>query len=378
MIDKLRNEIPACKNYTYVDVSGRCPMSNPVAATIAEFVSVCQNEGARKDEWVAKVEQVRGKFAAFIEATADEIAFTKNISEGLNIIINGLDYAPGDNIVFVSALEHPNLVYALNHLRARGVEIHDVAMTGYDYNISKICAQVDARTRLVCLSSVSFRSGARVKIKEIADILHKKGVPLLIDSAQSLGIMDINVAELGIDAMAGSIQKGMMGTYGMGVLYCKKEFAEKLVPVFLAKFSVAAEDKREFIQEDPNRVIYAAGARRFEIGNYNYMGIYILDTCLDILMSIGINEIEKKVLGLSGVLIDELVKRGYKVLTPITTAERGGIVSFLPKDPKHVWEQMTEKKIKLSLRGDIVRVSFHVYNNMDDVVNVIKAIDDIR
>jgi cysteine desulfurase/selenocysteine lyase len=110
---------------------------------------------AEKDEYFALVERTRGRFAQLINAHADEVALTKNVSEGLNIVAAGMPWQTGDNVVLCPELEHPNNVYCWLNLRSRGVDVRLVSPRGDRIPIDEMVSRIDARTRVVTAWSFS-------------------------------------------------------------------------------------------------------------------------------------------------------------------------------------------------------------------------------
>lgn len=366
-----RREFPALEKWTYMNVAARCPLPNCVAKALVDYYGVCQEDGAHKQDWLDKTEAVRELFAQLIGAQADEVAYTKNISEGINIIAHGLRLGPGENIVLVPALEHPNIVYSLSHLRNQAVELRLAEARDGAFDTESIIRCIDERTRLVCLSAVSFLTGARADLRRISERCRACEAVLLVDAAQALGILNLDVERYGIDALAASAQKGLLGVYGIGFLYCRQELAEQITPVYLGRAGVHLPDKREFIMGDIERYELAPSAQRFELGNYNYPAVYGLEQSLDFLLQFGMQDIEDQVLDMAEYLLSGLANLGMEVMTPAERYQRAGIVSVRCGSPKKVMEHLTNAGIALSQRGDAVRFSLHMYNNRSDVERVV-------
>jgi cysteine desulfurase/selenocysteine lyase len=123
-------EFPATEQLTYMDVSARGVISRAVRAALDTHLDGRMLGSAEKDEYFALVERTRGRFAQLINAHADEVALTKNVSEGLNTVAASLPWQAGDNVVLCPELEHPNNVYCWLNLRHRGVEVRMVSPRG--------------------------------------------------------------------------------------------------------------------------------------------------------------------------------------------------------------------------------------------------------
>ena len=258
-IAKVRSEFPATEQFVYLDVAARGLISRPVREAIDGHLDQRMAVGADKAALFDQVERTRGRFADFIGAQADEIAFTKNVSDGINAFATALPWQTGDNVVICEALEHPANIFPWRNLVAlKCIEVKIVKPENGRIPLDKLIAAIDGRTRVVTLSSVSFAPGFRFPIAKVGAECRKRGIYLLVDAAQSIGILATDVAALKIDAMAVSMQKGLLSLYGAGFLYIRREVAAQLKPTYLSRFGVELESKPRSRQRRSRR-LYARG-----------------------------------------------------------------------------------------------------------------------
>src|ERR1700730_10249803 len=152
-----RSHFPALERWTYMDVSARGVLSREVRAAMDAHLDDRMLNGATdKEQFFALVERARGRFADLIGAEADEIAYTKNISDGLNMIATGIHWHRGDNVVLCPELEHPNNVYAWLNLQRYGVEVRMVPARDGHIPVDALVERMDARTRVATAATVSF------------------------------------------------------------------------------------------------------------------------------------------------------------------------------------------------------------------------------
>ncbi|GAA3545524.1 cysteine desulfurase [Amycolatopsis ultiminotia] len=366
---RARREFRVLERMTYLDVAGRAPMADRVHRAMLDYLEVCRTRGADKEAWFARVEQLRARTAAFLGADTAEVAFMKNTSDGLNSIGAALRLAPGDSILVSPEFEHANNVYPWVHLRDRGVSVRTVPV-GPDGVVrpEDIAAVIDRSTRLVTLSAVSSWTGARPDLAAIARVCHEHGVFFLVDAAQALGVVDIDVHRDGVDALAAATQKGLLGMYGLGVLYCRAEWFHRLRPPFL---SVAGVDRAGLHESDLGDFENAAvleSAARFEVGNHNFAGLFAFDASLSLLEEAGIAEIERHVLGLADELTRALPGAG---MSPSLGRAQSGIVSFAAPDPEALVARLAAHGVRVSLRRGTVRASLHLYNDRSDLERLI-------
>lgn len=376
-----RSHFPALGRWTYMDVAARGVLSNEVRAALdAHLDDRMLNGATSKDAFFELIERARGRFAQLIGADADEIAYTKNISEGLNIIATGLHWHRGDNVVLCPDLEHPNNVYAWLNLRRYGVEVRAIASRGGHIPIDELVSRMDARTRIATVSTVSFAPGFRTDVETLGKACRERDVLLLVDAAQSVGVQHTDVRASNIDALAVSTQKGLLSLYGMGYLYCRREWAERMEPAYLARFGVDLGDAHEAsIGGDEYKL--ARGARRFDLGNYNFLATAAVDASIRQLLAWDTRRIEPYVRGLTHALARGFLELGLPVvggepgphLTKIVTVGAMSADHYGTGDARYnrLYEHLIENRVRLSIRRGMLRFSLHVYNNMDDVARVL-------
>jgi cysteine desulfurase/selenocysteine lyase len=365
-----------------MDVAGRGVLSREVRAALdAHLDDRMLNGATSKEQFFAVVERARARFAQLIGAQADEIAYTKNISEGLNMIATAIHWHRGDNVVLCPELEHPNNVYAWLNLRRYGVEVRAVPPRAGRMPIDEMVQRMDSRTRVVTVSTVTFAPGFRTDLDSLGAACRARDVLLLVDAAQSVGVLQTDVVKSNIDALSVSTQKGLLGLYGMGYLYCRRAWAERLEPAYLARFGVDLGDAHEASIGGHDYKL-AAGARRFDLGNYNFLATAAVDASMQQLLEWGPRGIERYVLGLSHALARGFIELGLPVAGGEAGPHLAHLVTVGEMSPdqygtgveryNRLYEHLVANRVKLSIRRGMLRFSLHVYNNMDDVGRVLE------
>jgi len=374
-------DFPATERWTYMDVSARGLLPRFARDSLVAHLDERMYAELDKYAYFDMMERVRGRFAQHLHASADEIAFTKNVTEGLAAIAASIDWRSGDNVVVCPEIEHPANVYAWLNLQRRGVEIRMVAPRSGLLPVDEVISRIDARTRVVTCATVSFAPGFRTDLATLGAACRERGVMLVVDAAQSVGVLDDNVASLNVDALAASTQKGLLGLYGMGFLYCRREVADKLQPAYLSRFGLDMGDASE---ADLGSFEYrlAGGARRFDLGNYNFTAAANVDATLEYLAGFGQEAIERYVLGLSHRLAHGLLALGLPVsggepgphLAHIVTVgeiSQSGHDSTGDARMQSLHDHLAEHRVKLSIRRGVLRMSLHLYNTERDVERVL-------
>lgn len=365
--EEAKGEFEALGKRVYLDICARAPLPESAMRAMSEYFAVCMREGARKEEWLAHIETVRESMARLIGASPTEVAYTKSTAEGVNAFAHGLAWQRGDNVVIAPDIEHPNNVYPWLHLRRAGVEIRFAKGGHGRHYTEEVRRLVDHRTKVVVTTHVSFGSGIRTDVRVLAEVAHAAGALLFVDAAQSLGVIDVNVRALGIDALAACVHKGLLAPYGLGVFYCRGDLIPEITPVYMARAGVALEDRREFVMGDLNDVRLSATASRFEYGSYNFPAIYALGASLRLLHRWEVPQIEAHVLATARGVSDRLRAAGFRVVQPDAEASRSHITCLLHEDADGIAARLDEDGVRVSARRGAIRVAAGPYTSSTDI-----------
>lgn len=377
-----RAQFPATERWVFANVASRGIISKASRAAVDDVADAQLTGEEIKDEYGPALARVRANFARLIGAKPHEIAVTKNVSEGLNAVGSAMNWKDGDNVVICTELEHPNNVYLWMNLASRGVEVRGVKSKDGMIDADTIAAAIDSRTRIVSVSTVTFTPGYRTDVAAIGRAAKKVGAMLLVDAVQSAGVLAIDVEALGIDALATSTSKGLLGVMGLGMLFVSDRWVERLRPAWVARFSVVTGKHESDLGDGVLRL--QPDARRFEIGNYNWIGIAALDASLDLLLGIGVPAIERHAVGLAKRLAGGLEQLGYPVCRPPAEWARSHIVTigtlgagdaYTSHDERlnRFSAALKEAKVKFTVRRGLVRFGLHLYNNEADVDKILEV-----
>src|ERR1700692_2408633 len=227
----LRKEFPVLERKTYLNSGSYGALANDVKAAFEAYLEERLLRGANWDAWIAKLESVRALTATLLHAGPDEIAVTASVSAGLNALASALDFSGARNKVVVSDFEFPTNAQIWHAQEPRGARVVHVPRAADGYiPLENFARAIDEQTQLVAITHVCFRNGAKLDIAGIVRLAHAKGAKVLLDCYQSVGSLDIDVKSLGVDFAAGGMLKYLLGTAGIGFLYCRRELTESLLP----------------------------------------------------------------------------------------------------------------------------------------------------
>jgi len=268
-----------------------------------------------------KIKNTREIIAKFINArNENEIIFTRNTTEGINLLANSIDFNNGD-IVLITEKEHnSNLVPWLYLREKKGIIVKTIPLNDDNtFNFEKFLELVKG-VKLVSVGYTSNLDGVSVPVKEIIEVAHKNGALVCLDAAQTVLHERINVKNLDVDFLVFSGHK-MLGPTGTGVLYGKYELLDKLSAFILGGDTV------EYTTYSDYKLLPVP--ERFEAGLADYAGIIGLGEAVRYLNEIDFNDIKKHELELNSYITEELLKLpNIKIIGPSDPSKRGGIINF--------------------------------------------------
>ncbi len=365
----VRDEFPVSSDTIYFNHAAISPLS-VTSRTVLDGLSAMLGGGAAaEDEVFGRVAEVRAAAAKLIGAGPDEIAFVKNTTHGVQIAAGGIRWEKGDNVVLPS-IEFPANVYPWMGLWRRGVELRMVEPDEGLVTADMLTDVCDSRTRAVTVSQVQFSTGQRIDIGGLGDFCRNKGILLHVDGIQGMGALELDVRKSKIDFLSFGGHKWMMALPGVGIFYCRKELLDR-IDVWNPGWT-GVVNPRDFIDYD---FTYRDSAERFEEGSPNLHGIFALGVSIDRILRLGTGTVEERIMSLTGVLVDGLVKRGFRIKSPLEEGQRSGILCFdhESEDAAVIFERLKAAGIICSLRENAVRLSPHMYNTEEECERVLET-----
>lgn len=388
----VRADIPFLKEVIYLDAASTTPTPQPVVDAICDYYYYFNSNigrGAYRSAVKAtqEFEKTRSKLAKFINCNPDDIIFTKNTTEAINLVANGFKFEKGDSIVVPNMEHHSNLVPWLN-LKNKDIKTKIVKSDQYGVvDTEDIENAVDQTTRLISITHVSNSIGALQPVEDIGRIAEENDVLYMVDAAQSVGHMSVDVKKLKADFIAFPGHKGLLGPVGTGFLYCNPEVKDKINPMNLGGGTVTDVTEEEFtLSEAP---------ARFEGGTQNISGIIGLGAAVDYLNKIGIDKIEKHGQKLTRVMfqgidnIENSVVYGHpEHIYDMVGFNINGVnchdVAKILDEQKSICVRSgfhcaipAIKALGAYDYGGTVRASIHYYNTKDEIKMLIDTLEEI-
>lgn len=357
-----RDLYPGADHVVYLDTAAVGLISTRVADAVAKYTDDHLRMGivagpAREEEIVL----ARHAVADLVGSAPDRVAFAQNTSTAIAIVVNGTDWVSGDNVV-VPVDEFPSNFYPWTQLRRLGVEVREVPMARGHAPLQAISAAVDNRTRVVAISAVQFSSGYRNDLAAVAEIVQRESALLVVDGTQAVGALDVDCDSIGIDVLAVSAHKWMLGPLGIGFAALSERAMGELRPTTVGWLSV--EEPFAFTHEPR----LAADGRRFESGTENIAGIAGLRATITQVLELTPPVVEKQILDCTEELEGMLTGLGWRSLRGADRARWSGIlIATSGADDAAVHARFLEAGVRCSLRGGGLRFSPHYFNGSADV-----------
>jgi cysteine desulfurase / selenocysteine lyase len=370
MIDweKIRAKFPAASNYVYLNCAGGAPMSDMAANEGKRFYDEMLSGGDTYwDEWLIRKEKVREKLAGFINANPQELAFTLNTSHGMGQIAAMLE---GVGDVLTMHDEFPSTTFPFLHL---GFNLKYVTPENGIYSIENIEKNITPNTRILVSSYIQYNTGFKQNLTALGELCRKHQLIFVVNATQGIGAFPVDVEKIGADFMVFTCLKWTLAGYGIGGLYINKKWLGNL-PFPAAGWR--STDNPEIMNN--RELTMKSDASATEVGCSHFPNIFALGGAIDLLNEIGQENVTNHILALNDYLEKGLKEIGIEILSITKPEHRSGITIINVDNPKKVAETLFEQKIYVSVRGEGLRISFHIYNNQSDVDRLIEGLSKIN
>lgn len=351
---------------THLNNAGLAPVSAKARDTVKAWADRFYREGYFCDDaYAAEVERTRGSLATLLGASSRQIAFFTSTSLAICQVAFGLDLKPGDEVITYDH-EYGSNLYPWREACARsGSKLVALSpdATG-NVSLRALTRAFTPKTRVVGVSWVQFTNGAMLPLRELAAACRERGILLVVDVVQGVGIHPLEFAAWGIDAVCGGSHKWLAAPVGAGYLAVTDALRAKLKPLLVGAQTFGSCD-------DPTSAVCVlkSDATRFEPGAKASIEIIAMGAAIDLILETGVSVIGAEAARLATKLRHGLVTRGYRVVCP----NDGAIVTFAGttesalKANTEIYERLRAAKIYAVLRGGGVRLSPHGFNRDDDI-----------
>ena len=351
------------------------PISTRARARLEGYLDAWATKGAPDHVWMEHIFPAMGdlkrSFARLTGCLPDEVAITTNISIAISTIASALDLSERPKVV-LSELDFPTDGHVWLAQRRRGVEIEWLrSPDGLTIPLEAFDRAIDERTGLVMVNRVLYRSSALVDAKEVCRIARERGAFTFVDDYHGLGIIPLDLHDLGCDFYTAGVLKWMCGGPGLVFLYARRDLLPVLRPTVTGWFAT-----REPFSFDLQELEYHPSARRLEHGTPPAPAVFIAQGGFDVISEVTPERIRAR----QGELTEHVIGRadglGLPVRTPRDPDARGGVVNVgVGPDAERICHVLLDRDVCTDSRGDGLRISPHFFNTEDDVD---RCFDELR
>lgn len=354
-----RARFPIFERLTYVNSCSQGALSDAVRAAYLDYLEGWDERGAPWDYWVERSETARSVFARLVNAQPDDVAVTTSVSAGVSAFASAVDFAARPKVV-ISDYEFPTIGQIWHAQQRRGAEVVVVAPEDLE-------DAVDERTAIVSVTAVSYRTGLRLPVEEIAAVARSRGALTVLDAYQAAGSYPLDVETLDVDVVAAGVLKYLLASAGLAFMWVRPGL--DLVPTQTGWFA-----DRDIFEMDHRDYSPSPTARRFQSGTPPVPAIYGGIAGMELMLEIGIAETRAHVNGLNERLIAGLDELGARLVTPREAECRGALICVKAVDAPALVSALGADGIVTSERDGNLRISAHAYNNEADIDAVLRAL----
>lgn len=363
---EIRSRFKIFQRKIYLNTCSQGALSDAVESGLQDFIASWHEQGSPWELWVEQYEAARNAFATFINASPDEVSIVTSVSAAINSIASALSFRERKKVV-MGEFEFPTMGHVWLGQRGRGADVQFVKAEGNRIPAANYEKMIDGDTCIVPLTHVCFKNGFRSDVKAVTQIAHHSGALVLLDDYQDCGSRPVDVKATDLDFYVTGTLKYLLGPPGLAFMYVRKELIPTLVPTLTGWFAQAnpfAYNSQHF-ELSPT-------ARRFESGTPSIPNVYGAVPGFQLLREIGMDNVASHVKRLTQSLLKYTAELGIVAKTPADSA--GPLVVLQSKDSTLLVQKLAASDIVASNRHDGLRISFQVYNTMDDVKAVMEVL----
>ena len=373
MNSEIRALFPAANDYTYMNSAAVSPIpTTAVDAVLSQLRDVSANGSVNFMDWVATKNRARALVASMLNVRDEQIAFTRNTSDGFASIAGGVRWRKGDNIVSF-AEEFPANFYAWRRVRDdHGVELRLCPERDGRIDLDEFIALIDANTRLVTISAVQYASGFRADLERVGRAARAVDALFCVDIIQGLGATGYDLPAEFVDAACLASHKWLCAPEGCGIIYLSDRAREIVEPTMVGWISV--ETPWDFADRTqpfkPNALAWESGTGASAL-------FYGLEQSLKLLTETGLGKIAAYLDELTDYLCERIAGKNYDIISSRAPGEKSAIVCLKHRNGLHsseIAERLEAEKIIVSPRGERLRIAPHFYNNREDVDRLIEML----
>ncbi len=371
-------EFPVVKSEVCLNNARWHPISVGATRAVQRYLDYKGSGGASAGDYAGDLQDhAKQQFATLIHAKPAEISFIPSTTVGENLVAAALDLPRSGGNVVTDALHFEGSLYQYGELAGQGLDVRIARPRDWRIDLRDLDRLIDSKTKLVALSAVSMANGFQHDLKAVSELAHSRGALVYADAVQAVGAVSVNVRESGIDFLACSSYKWLMGDMGLGFLYVKEDLLGRLRRSQYGFRQLTRVGYHVFPYDPPGNTVMdwsvspSAGGH-FEVGTVSNTTAACLSYSLDYILQLGVEKIQAHREPLLRGLQTELPRLGFQPLTPSDSASP--IVAFAKEDTTDTAARMKRAHIDIAVYPHRIRISPSVYNDQRDIEKLLEAL----
>jgi selenocysteine lyase/cysteine desulfurase len=362
----------------YLDSGTMHPISLGAKAAVESYLEARTFAGEGRGYFAGPTEKrVLDRFARLINASADEVCFVPSTTAGEHLVLASLDLPASGGRIVTDTLHFFGSFYLYDELAKRGMDVAWLTPENGRIPIEAMAAAITPGTKLVSVSLVSTTNGFQHDLKAVCNIAHAQGAVVYADIVHAAGCTPIDIQDSGVDFAACASYKWLMGDFGLGFLYTRKDRLERVKRTQFGYYQLAAFRTPDFPVGPPSEqdggYSTAPGATGvFALGTISHAVLVQLDWSLNYILNIGVEEIERYRQPMTDRLKAELPRLGYPLMTPIDS--KSPLVACAYENAHSLAPKLQSAHVKIALAKDRFRVSPSIFNDLRDVDLLLDAL----
>ena len=321
---------------------------------------------------------VLGKYARLVNADVDEVAFVQSTTTAEQMFLRALGIPGSGGHIVTDTLHFFGSLPLYAEMEKQGMEVTWVRERDGRIPLEDVKKAIRPGTRLVSLSLVSTINGFTHDLKAVCDMAHEAGALVFADIIHAAGCMPLDLHATGVDLAAGASYKWLMGEFGLGFLYVRKDVQPRLKRTNYGYYGMSEFNSHVYPLDPPGETIvdYAFqdnATGQFALGTHSHLPIPILHHSLDYLLRVGVENIQAHAQTMVDRLKEELPQRGFQVITP--KESRAPIVACaLPNAREVLGEKLAKAKARITVSRNRFRITPSVFNDMNDIDRLLEVL----
>lgn len=349
----------------------------PLAAVARAHEAIdqkCHPERMDPAEYFALPERVRDHLAAIIGSDAKEIALTSGATQGIGVVAAGLQLGPGDEVI-VAGDNFPANLFTWLHMRRRGVQVRVLKNHERPLNPDAVAATLTSKTKILALDWVNYSTGRRIDLAVMGQLARERGALFVVDGTQGVGALELNVHSLPVDVLAVAAYKWLLGPYGTGFVYVRKELLDRLELKVVNWMSVDGAEDFDALPVDNFRL--AAAARVFDDPETaNFINLSAMEASLEFVRGVGVPAVTTHCTALLDRAAEGLQASGHILTNPDRVQLPSPLLCFRcgsDDATDRAYAELKARHVEVSLRHHRIRVSPYLYNGAEDIGRLLES-----